>query len=160
MGLPKLNPAWRTPVNFLHTGAFRNAFQKLLQCFASAWIRGSRRLYKSNTAASIWNPFYRLTDKQRSLSGQLFGNLDGEGVSNANDSGRHRAGSSGNHSAKQSRWCNSLLIPDPRSEPLVNHLGVPQHGRGEQQGVDAVQNAAMAGEQGAGVLDAGRALEG
>lgn len=30
-------------------------------------------------------------------------------------------------------------------EPLVNNLSVPQHGSGQQQGVDAVQNAAVAG---------------
>src|ERR1035438_7976477 len=41
----------------------------------------------------------------------------------------------------------------------MNQLCIPEHGSGEQQGVDAVEDAAVAGEQVAGVLDAGRTLE-
>ena len=36
----------------------------------------------------------------------------------------------------------------------------PEDGSGEEQGVDAVEDAAVAGEHGAGVFDAGAALEG
>jgi hypothetical protein len=41
------------------------------------------------------------------------------------------------------------------SKPLVNKLSVPQHRSRQQQGVDAIQNPAMAGQQRAGILDAG-----
>ena len=40
-------------------------------------------------------------------------------------------------------------------ERLVNNLSVPQDGSGEEEGVDAVEDAAVTGEQGSGVLDAG-----
>ena len=53
-----------------------------------------------------------------------------------------------------------VIVPySLRLEPLVNNLRVPEHRGGEEQRVNAVQHAAMAGKQGAGVLDAGRALE-
>ena len=45
-------------------------------------------------------------------------------------------------------------------ERLVNNLSVPQHRSCQQQGVDAVEDAAVAGEQVSGILDSGRALEG
>ena len=32
-------------------------------------------------------------------------------------------------------------------KPLLNHLRVPQHGSGKQQGVDAVEHASVAGQQ-------------
>jgi len=44
-------------------------------------------------------------------------------------------------------------------ERLVNNLSVPQDGSGEQEGVNAVEDTAVAREQGSGVLDAGRTLE-
>src|ERR1035441_4018356 len=44
-------------------------------------------------------------------------------------------------------------------EHLVNNLSVPQRWSGQQQGVDAVQDAAMAGQQGTGVFDAYGTLE-
>ena len=42
----------------------------------------------------------------------------------------------------------------------MDELSVPQGGCGEEQGVNAVQDAAVAGKQGAGVFDAGGAFEG
>ncbi len=45
------------------------------------------------------------------------------------------------------------------SERLANHLSVPQHRSGQQQGIDAVEHAAVARQQASGILDAGRALE-
>ena len=41
----------------------------------------------------------------------------------------------------------------------MNDLGVPQHRSGQQQGVNAIENAAVTGQQVAGVFDASRALE-
>ena len=41
---------------------------------------------------------------------------------------------------------------EKRLELLVNNLSVPQHRSGQQQGVDAVQDAAVAGQQNAGSL--------
>ena len=46
-------------------------------------------------------------------------------------------------------------LPAEASKTLVNNLSVPQHRSGEQQRVDAVQDAAVAGDQGPGVLNAG-----
>src|ERR1035438_2445811 len=45
------------------------------------------------------------------------------------------------------------------SEPLVNNLSIPKHRSCQQQGVYPVQNAAMAREQRAGILDANRTFE-
>src|SRR6202522_175871 len=50
--------------------------------------------------------------------------------------------------------------PYGRLEPLVDYLGVPEDWGGQQQGVNAVENATMTGKEGAGIFDANRALEG
>lgn len=42
----------------------------------------------------------------------------------------------------------------------MNNLSVPHHRGSQQEGVNAVENAAVARKEGAGVLDAGRAFEG
>ncbi len=41
---------------------------------------------------------------------------------------------------------NGVRSQNVLSEPLMNHLGVPHHRRGEKQGVDAVEHAAVAGD--------------
>ncbi len=46
-----------------------------------------------------------------------------------------------------------------RSEKLLNPLSVPQGGRGQQQGIDAVEDAAVAGKHGARILHPGAALD-
>ena len=47
-----------------------------------------------------------------------------------------------------------------RSEILLNPLSVPQRGRGQQEGVDAVENPSVAGEHGARILHPGAPLDG
>ncbi len=42
---------------------------------------------------------------------------------------------------------------------MLNNLSVPQHRSGHEQGVDAVQNPAMARQQSSGILHSGRSLE-
>lgn len=44
--------------------------------------------------------------------------------------------------------------------PVPQQKGVPQDGGGEQEGVDAVEDAAMAGKEGSGIFDAGAAFDG
>src|SRR5580658_148831 len=55
---------------------------------------------------------------------------------------------------------SELRLEASECEELADDEDEPQDGGGQEQGVDAVEDAAVAGEQGAGVLDAGPALEG
>jgi len=45
-------------------------------------------------------------------------------------------------------------------EVVLDDEGEPEDGGGEEEGVDAVEDSAVAGEHGSGVLDAGSALDG
>ena len=47
-----------------------------------------------------------------------------------------------------------------RFEILLNPLSVPQRGRGQQEGIDAVEDTPVAGEQGARILYPGAPLDG
>ena len=42
----------------------------------------------------------------------------------------------------------------------MDNLSVPQHRSGQKQCIDAVEDASMAGKQGAGILDTGGSFEG
>ncbi len=53
-----------------------------------------------------------------------------------------------------------LSLEAAEGEVVADGDDEPEDGGGDEEGVDAVEDAAMAGEEGAGVLDAGTALEG
>ena len=44
--------------------------------------------------------------------------------------------------------------------PVLEEEYVPEDGGGKEEGVDAVEDAAVAGEEGSGVFDVGAALDG
>jgi len=53
-----------------------------------------------------------------------------------------------------------MRLEAAQAEGFLEEEGEPEDGGGEEEGVDAVEDAAVAGEHGAGVFDAGAALDG
>ena len=94
-GSPNFGPAVWSPINLFHLGTLRNSFQNFIQSDAPPRLYRSRlRLLDERKAAIfIRNPLDRIANRERSLGGDLFGDLNRERVSHANDLGCHRGNS-------------------------------------------------------------------
>ena len=53
-----------------------------------------------------------------------------------------------------------MRLEAAEGEVVADSDDEPEDGRGDEEGVDAVEDAAVAGEDGAGVFDSGTALKG